>query len=1092
MKKKLIAALTSAAMVATMVPATAFAATTEQQPVNTKSDTEVTERMATTKASTEETNWINAWKEVKDLNPETLPFSTGIDTDITAAATAYIAAVDAIPAPVVIDEADSQKLEKLVVKQWELRLAKIEENQNKLAGEITTDNKDLIDTLSADNTAYLTGRSSDNLYKILGVNYFSRTALVETIDTKAAQVTILVDEATAAANVVTQIAGIDFPTGDNYDSTASTGTIDKLKTIDNAYTALTPAQKNKVGNYSTLENALTEAKKLKAAVDSVNSLTEDFPTNAADWTIGDIAKYRSNFDNAWAKYEALGTGQKTAVSYTGLTTVKGYLDTYDKAQKKAAEVSDLIAKITTTTASDALTVAQAWAPYSVMNASAINDKTTLSTIVAGGYQDDVTGGGKLADAKKDVEAAIKTDAGKEAAAKPVIDMINALSASSTPARINAALDAYNALTKTFTAVKTDDLSAAYLKLLELKDGIKDTEANDQKAVNDFIAAVKAIADVAKDGTLSNPVSGTISEIDLDDDTVNIEYVSLTGTAAAKYAALTTAQLELVENNQDAKDAKKALDIAQKNAEAYNSALPTANLIKAVPDAKTLDLNNAEAVQKVKDARTAYEALTKAVQDQLEPQGFVTNAELTNYKDAADKVAKAEAKDAAASVVTAINNLPKLPEKFQSKADIDTAKAAMEQAEAAYNKLTNEQKNQVTNYQVLETYKTSFDKLATDYANALYTEAEKIDTANLTAADAAKIAELTALLNGEYGVATGDITGFNANTYEALKDALATFQATVGNLANATIEVADQSYTGEALTPAVTVKNSKGEVVNADEYMVFYENNTEVGTATVTVIAKTGGLYTGAKTGTFKINGISLADAAITVANQSYTGSALTPAVTVKVGTTTLKANTDYTVSYSNNTAIGTATVTITGIGKYSGTATKTFTISKANLKSVASVTGVVSRYYTGKNRTQTDLKVYVAGKALNKANYSVAYKNNKNVGKATLTITGKGNYTGTITKTFVIKPRKVANVKVTKGKKRVTVRYKKQNGARYQIYYKTAGSKAKTVKTTAVKRTIKNLKGGKRYTIKVRAYKKIGSKTYYGKYSAAKKVTVKR
>lgn len=290
MKKKLIAALTSAAMVATMVPATAFAATTEQQPVNTKSDTEVTERMATTKASTEETNWINAWKEVKDLNPETLPFSTGIDTDITAAATAYIAAVDAIPAPVVIDEADSQKLEKLVVKQWELRLAKIEENQNKLAGEITTDNKDLIDTLSADNTAYLTGRSSDNLYKILGVNYFSRTALVETIDTKAAQVTILVDEATAAANVVTQIAGIDFPTGDNYDSTASTGTIDKLKTIDNAFTALTPAQKNKVGNYSTLENALTEAKKLKAAVDSVNSLTEDFPTNAADWTIGDIAK----------------------------------------------------------------------------------------------------------------------------------------------------------------------------------------------------------------------------------------------------------------------------------------------------------------------------------------------------------------------------------------------------------------------------------------------------------------------------------------------------------------------------------------------------------------------------------------------------------------------------------------------------------------------------------------------------------------------------------------------------------------------------------------------------------------------------------
>lgn len=115
----------------------------------------------------------------------------------------------------------------------------------------------------------------------------------------------------------------------------------------------------------------------------------------------------------------------------------------------------------------------------------------------------------------------------------------------------------------------------------------------------------------------------------------------------------------------------------------------------------------------------------------------------------------------------------------------------------------------------------------------------------------------------------------------------------------------------------------------------------------------------------------------------------------------------------------------------------------------------------------------------------------KNIGQASLTITGKGNYTGTITKTFIVKPRKVASVKVTKGKKRVTVRYKKQNGARYQIYYKKAGTKAKTVKTAAVKRTIKKLKSGKTYTIKVRAYKKIGSKTYYGKYSKAKKVRVR-
>lgn len=59
----------------------------------------------------------------------------------------------------------------------------------------------------------------------------------------------------------------------------------------------------------------------------------------------------------------------------------------------------------------------------------------------------------------------------------------------------------------------------------------------------------------------------------------------------------------------------------------------------------------------------------------------------------------------------------------------------------------------------------------------------------------------------------------------------------------------------------------------------------------------------------------------------YTGSAHTPKVTIDG----LTEGTDYTVSYSNNTEVGQATVTITGIGSYEGTITKTFTITeKAN------------------------------------------------------------------------------------------------------------------------------------------------------------------
>lgn len=100
--------------------------------------------------------------------------------------------------------------------------------------------------------------------------------------------------------------------------------------------------------------------------------------------------------------------------------------------------------------------------------------------------------------------------------------------------------------------------------------------------------------------------------------------------------------------------------------------------------------------------------------------------------------------------------------------------------------------------------------------------------------------------------------------------------------------------------------------------------------------------------------------------------------------------------------------------------------------------------------------------------------------------------TKTTKTTKVSKPAKVTGLKVKAGKKKITVSYKKVKGAKgYQIYYKVAGKKAKTVKTTAVKKTIKKLTSKKKVTVKVRAYKKASGKTYYGSYSAKKTVKVK-
>ena len=152
--------------------------------------------------------------------------------------------------------------------------------------------------------------------------------------------------------------------------------------------------------------------------------------------------------------------------------------------------------------------------------------------------------------------------------------------------------------------------------------------------------------------------------------------------------------------------------------------------------------------------------------------------------------------------------------------------------------------------------------------------------------------------------------------------------------------------------------------------------------------------------------ISISKASVTLSTSTYAydGKAETPSVTVKVGGKTLKKDTDYTVSYSNNTKVGTAKVTITGKGNYTGSVSKTYSI-KNNFKK-ATVSGISTKAFTGKNITQS-ITVKYNGKTLkNGTDYTVSYSSNKNIGTATVKIAGKCSYTGTITKTFKINPAK--------------------------------------------------------------------------------------
>ena len=192
---------------------------------------------------------------------------------------------------------------------------------------------------------------------------------------------------------------------------------------------------------------------------------------------------------------------------------------------------------------------------------------------------------------------------------------------------------------------------------------------------------------------------------------------------------------------------------------------------------------------------------------------------------------------------------------------------------------------------------------------------------------------------------------------------------------------------------------------------------------------------------------------------TYDGKPKTPTVTVKDGDNTLVENTDYTIAYSNNVNVGTAKVIITGTGAYSGTVTKTFTITEAappqqQAKELSKCTITLSKTsytYDGKPKKPT-VKVKDGKKILVKnIDYTITYHNNVNAGTAKVTVKGKGNYKGTVKKSFTITIKKGTSHKVSSYQYKVTA--------------------ASTVSMTAVK----NKKATK---IKVPKTVKIGGKTF--------------
>lgn len=230
---------------------------------------------------------------------------------------------------------------------------------------------------------------------------------------------------------------------------------------------------------------------------------------------------------------------------------------------------------------------------------------------------------------------------------------------------------------------------------------------------------------------------------------------------------------------------------------------------------------------------------------------------------------------------------------------------------------------------------------------------------------------------------------------------------------------NKTYDGGVIQPTGTLLVTGGNVP-ANELEVLYEgtgNTTyngptapkDAGTYKVTYkVADSNENYTGEVTYYFTISPKAVtADMIGAIADETYTGNDITPQPVVTDGNTILTSGADFDFIYDKNINAGkdTATLTITGKGNYTGTASRTFTINPKDIKGAAITLQADSLGYTGLMQEVQITSVTLDGVTLTTGDYYIVNDSNKQISadaSITLTIAGKGNYTGTAATTWQI------------------------------------------------------------------------------------------
>lgn len=246
-------------------------------------------------------------------------------------------------------------------------------------------------------------------------------------------------------------------------------------------------------------------------------------------------------------------------------------------------------------------------------------------------------------------------------------------------------------------------------------------------------------------------------------------------------------------------------------------------------------------------------------------------------------------------------------------------------------------------------------------------------------------------------AGGEIAGAHLNLELQLSDQISVKGK---SLASFYMQAANKIYTGSAITTEVTISDGNTVLVEGTDYALTYENNINTGIATVTATGMGNYDAESSISTTFLISPRHINNVTVAaISDETYDGDPKTPTVTVTDGDNTLTLGTDYNVTYSNNTNAGTADVTITGIGNYTGSRIEHFTIDKASPNLTITPTSLT---WTGDDAPTKNITVNREGNGVVSANVTSGNGITVSVSDNTVTVTRTNVTPGSATITISV------------------------------------------------------------------------------------------